>query len=290
MSGAQHVNSIAGTVVGPVVQAHTVTAETIVLHAHDRRMPVPRRLPPPARTQVDRAEELDRLDRLLAAAGATRVVVAGLGGVGKIGLAVRWLDRHHDRHPDGVLHVDLNGWSGHPPPTTGQVLAGWLRALGVAADDLPADVAELTALYRTVTSDKALAVLIDDTRSADQVQPLVSATARGTTLVTSRHRLAGLAVVGFRTLDLDCFPAATGVALLAGLLDENRRPIGHELLRALADRCHGHPLALTIAGATSPRIPDATRTPDHPPEPPPPPRLHPPPWIRTSCPSEECCR
>ncbi|XVS61892.1 hypothetical protein ACQPYE_26885 [Actinosynnema sp. CA-299493] len=171
MSRAQHINSIAGTVVGPVFQTHTVTAETIVLHAHDRRLPVLRQLPPPARTWVDRAEELDRLDRLLAAAGAMRVVLTGLGGVGKTCLAVRWLDRHHDRHPDGVLHIDLNGWSGHPPPTTGQVLAGWLRALGVAADDLPGNVAALSALYRTVTSDKALAVLIDNARFATRCSP-----------------------------------------------------------------------------------------------------------------------
>jgi len=76
----------------------------------------------------------------------------------KTGLAVRWLDAHHGRHPDGVLHVDLNGWSGHPPPAISYVLAGWLRALGVAADDLPGDAAELVALYRTITADKAVAV------------------------------------------------------------------------------------------------------------------------------------
>ncbi|MEU4806966.1 helix-turn-helix domain-containing protein [Actinosynnema sp. NPDC023587] len=102
-------------------------------------------------------------------------------------------------------------------------------------------------------------MLVDNARSAEQVQPLVPATARGTILVTSRHqpspavtsrhRLAGLAVVGFRHLDLGCFPVATGAALLAGLLDEDRQPLGEDLLHALAARCHGHPLALTIAGA-----------------------------------------
>jgi tetratricopeptide (TPR) repeat protein len=249
MNEAEHINTVSGSVHGQVLQARTVTAETIVLHAPEHRVPVPRQLPPPAHTWVDRADELERLDRLLTTAGPTRVVVTGLGGVGKTCLAVRWLDGHHERHPDGVLHVDLNGWSGHPPPATAQVLAGWLRALGVAADDLPGEVAELVALYRTVTSDKAVAVLVDNVRSAEQVEPLVPATARGTILVTSRHRLAGLAVVGFRHLDLDCFTAATGATLLAGLLDEDRQPLGEDLLHALATRCHGHPLALTIAAA-----------------------------------------
>jgi tetratricopeptide (TPR) repeat protein len=249
MNEAEHINTVSGSVHGQVLQARTVTADTIVLHAPEHRVPVPRQLPPPAHTWVDRVDELERLDRLLTTAGPTRVVVTGLGGVGKTGLAVRWLDGHYERHPDGVLHVDLNGWSGHPPPATAQVLAGWLRALGVAADDLPGEVAELVALYRTVTSDKAVAMLVDNARSAEQVQSLVPATARGTILVTSRNRLAELAIAGFRHLDLDCFPAATGAALLTGLLDEDRQPIGEELLHALATRCHGHPLALTIAGA-----------------------------------------
>ncbi|MFD0204067.1 MULTISPECIES: hypothetical protein [Saccharothrix] len=249
MNEAEYINTVSGSVYGQVLQARTVTADTIVLQASERRGRVPRQLPPPGRTWVDRVDELERLDRLLATVSPTRVVVTGLGGVGKTGLAVRWLDAHHERYPDGVLHIDLNGWSGHPPPATPQVLAGWLRALGIAADDLPGEVAELVALYRTVTADKAVAVLVDNARSAEQVQPLVPATARGTILVTSRYRLAGLAVTGFRHLDLDCFPATTGAILLAGLLDEDRQPLGEELLHALATRCHGHPLALTIAGA-----------------------------------------
>ncbi|WP_424187607.1 hypothetical protein ACOBQX_07350 [Actinokineospora sp. G85] len=236
MNEAEHINTMSGPVHGQVLQARTVTADTIVLHAPQHRVPVPRQLPPPARTWVDRADELERLDRLLATAGPIRVVVTGLGGVGKTGLAVRWPGGPHDRHADGVLHVDLNGWSGHPPPATPQVLAGWLRALGVAADDLPGEAAELVALYRTVTADKAVAVLVDNARSAQQVQPLVPATTRGTILVTSRHRLAGLAVTGFHQLDLDCLPAATGAALLAGLLDEARHPLGEDLLHALATR------------------------------------------------------
>ncbi|MCP2243516.1 hypothetical protein [Lentzea aerocolonigenes] len=249
MKKAVHRNTVSGTVYGQVVQARTVTADTIVLNSSERRVLVPRQLPPPTRTWVDRADELDRLDRLLTTADPTRVVVTGLGGVGKTGLAVRWLDAHHELHPDGVLHTDLNGWSGHLPPVTGQVLAGWLRALGVAADDLPGEAAELIGLYRTVTAGKAIAVLVDNARSAEQVRPLIPATTRGTILVTSRRRLTGLALAGFRHLDLGCFPAATGAALLASLLDEDRQPLGEDLLHALAARCHGHPLALTIAGA-----------------------------------------
>jgi hypothetical protein len=59
----------------------TVTADTIALHAAEHRVPVPRQLPPPARIWVDRAGEWERLDRLLTTAGPTRVVVTGLGGL-----------------------------------------------------------------------------------------------------------------------------------------------------------------------------------------------------------------
>ncbi|ANZ36030.1 hypothetical protein BBK82_08060 [Lentzea guizhouensis] len=171
MNEAEYINTVSGSVYGQVLQARTVTADTIVLQASERRGRVPRQLPPPGRTWVDRVDELERLDRLLATAGPTRVVVTGLGGVGKTGLAVRWLDAHHERYPDGVLHIDLNGWSGHPPPATPQVLAGWLRALGIAADDLPGEVAELVALYRTVTADKAVAVLVDNAAPPSRCSP-----------------------------------------------------------------------------------------------------------------------
>ena len=88
MKKAEYVNTVSGSVHGQVLQAHTVTADTIVLHAPEHRVPVPRQLPPPARIWVDRADEWKRLDRLLTTAGPTWVVVTGLGGVGKTGLAV----------------------------------------------------------------------------------------------------------------------------------------------------------------------------------------------------------
>lgn len=74
---------MSGSVDGQVLQARTVTADTIVLHAPEHRVPVPRQLPPRARTWLDRADELERLGRLLTTAAPTRVVVTGLGGVGK---------------------------------------------------------------------------------------------------------------------------------------------------------------------------------------------------------------
>ena len=67
-----------------------------------------------------------------------------------------------------------------------QALATFLRALGVPAEQVPVDVAEAGALYRTLVSDRRLLVILDNAASADQIRPLLPGGARCVTLVTSR--------------------------------------------------------------------------------------------------------
>src|ERR1035441_10589920 len=73
------------------------------------------------------------------------------------------------------------------PADPAMVLAGWLRAAGVAAQVAPASVEEAAALWRSVTADRPAGVLTDDAASAGQVRPLVPAA--GLIVVKSRHRL-----------------------------------------------------------------------------------------------------
>lgn len=194
--------------------------------------------------------------------------LAGTAGVGKTALATRWLHSYRASHPDGALYADLGGSEPGGPANPQHVLASWLRALGVAPADFPAEFAELAALYRTVTADKALVVLADNAFSAAQVRLLLPASEACIVVVTSRFRLGGLRIDGFELLTLDCFPVPTGAALLSKLMGIEQPSGQLRVLESLSRRCHGHPLALSIAGAHFANRPERpaqliTLLPDH---------------------------
>jgi hypothetical protein len=172
-----HRNNIDGSMNGAVLQAHTVTARTIIMgqSAGPPMGPTPRQFPPPHPIWTNRSRELALLDELAARTGPTRALLTGMGGIGKTELAVRWLTDQRARHPDGELYTDLGAWRDRPPARTHHVLTGWLRALGVPPDTLPADPLELTALYRSHTAEKSLLILVDNAFSAEQVRPLIPA-------------------------------------------------------------------------------------------------------------------
>lgn len=245
-----HRNDVDGAVNGSVLQAHTLTARTIIMGQSARPGvgPTPRQFPPPHPIWTNRSRELALLDELAARTAPTRALLTGMGGIGKTELAVRWLASQRERHPDGELYTDLSTLRDQPPSRPHHVLAGWLRALGVAPDTLPTDPLELTALFRSITAEKALLVLVDNAISVEQVRPLIPASPDSTIFVTSRRQARGLLLAGFHPVDLDYLTPDAGAALLASLLG---RPSDAETsaLRALATRCHGHPLAVAIAGA-----------------------------------------
>src|SRR6185312_5376061 len=98
-------------------------------------------------------------------------------GVGKTGLAAHWAHRVARLFPDGQLHVDLRGYDPDRPVPAGEALAGFLRALGLAADAVPADPAERAAAYRTRLARRRVLVLLDNAADAEQVRPLLPGTA-----------------------------------------------------------------------------------------------------------------
>jgi tetratricopeptide (TPR) repeat protein len=188
--------------------------------------------------------------------------IAGMGGVGKTALAVHWAHRVRDRFPDGQLHVNLRGHATSPPLRPIDALAGFLCALGVPADKVPDDLVQATALYRSQLAGKRVLVLLDNAASAEQVRPLLPAGRDCLTLITGRHRLAGLiAREGAHQFDLDVLAPTEAVALLS-------RMIGVERIRAepaadadLARLCAYLPLALRIVAANlavRPRLTIAT--------------------------------
>ncbi len=216
---------------------------------------VPAQLPPAVPAFTGRADHLKQLGEMLpdGDAQAAPIVVsaiAGTAGVGKTALAVHWAHQVRDRFADGQLYVNLRGHAPAPPMRPIEALAGFLHALGVAADQVPVELDQAAALYRTLLADRRMLVLLDNAASAEQVRPLLPASPGCLVLVTSRDRLGGLvARDGARRLTLDVLSPEEAYALLARILGEDRAATEPEAVIDLARLCAHLPLALRIAAA-----------------------------------------
>jgi tetratricopeptide (TPR) repeat protein/transcriptional regulator with XRE-family HTH domain len=225
--------------------------------ASPARVPVPRELPADVDAFTGRADELAELDRLLPAGQGHRAgreptavvisAVSGTAGVGKTALAVRWAHQAQDRFPDGQLYVNLRGYDPGQPMTAAWALAGFLRALGVPGQDIPAEENERAARYRSLLHGRQMLVVLDNASDVEQVRPLLPGTRTCAVVVTSRDALAGLvARDGARRLDLDLLPQADAVALLRALIG-GRADADPQAAAVLAARCGRLPLALRVA-------------------------------------------
>lgn len=222
-------------------------------------VPVPRQLPAGVAHFAGRAPELRALVELAElAAGrngqAGTLVISAIGGaagVGKTALALQLAHQVADRFPDGQLYVNLRGFDPSGEPVTqAQAIRGFLDALGVEAQAIPADVDAQAGLYRSLLAGRRMLVLLDNARDAAQVRPLLPGSGGCLVAVTSRNQLTGLAAVdGARLLNLGVLGDAEARDLLAGRLGQGRLAAEPEAVTQLIRLCAGLPLALAITAA-----------------------------------------
>jgi DNA-binding SARP family transcriptional activator len=227
------------------------------------RSPMPRQLPSAPQSFTGRADELAVLTKTLdeqAAPGTATVAVSavgGIGGIGKTSLVLRWTHQHVDRFPDGQLFVNLRGFDPvDPPMSPATALRGFLVGLGVDAQAVPDDVDAQAALYRGIVADKRMLIVLDNARDTAQLTPLLPGSATCTVLITSRHRLAGLAVAGARLLDLDVLSGTDARGLLATRLGDEVLAAEPDAVADLLRCCAGLPLAISIVAARAAAHPD----------------------------------
>jgi DNA-binding SARP family transcriptional activator/Tfp pilus assembly protein PilF len=224
-----------------------------------RRAPamVPRQLPAPVGHFTGRARELGALTGLLDQSGetaqATVVIsaIGGMAGVGKTALALHWAHRVAGEFPDGQLYADLGGFG--PAGTAVEpaaALGGFLDALGVAAQLIPSGLEARAGLYRSLVAGRRVLVVLDNARDVEQVRPLLPGSPGCLVLVTSRSRLAGLAVGGnAELLALDVLSEQEARELLTVRLGAGRVAGEPDAVSELIGLCAGLPLALAIAVA-----------------------------------------
>ena len=241
----------AGTVTaspGPPESAPAIAAARI-----PRPVPAPAQLPADIADYTGREDQVRHLCDLLSSAdahgegGAVRIaLVAGSGGLGKTSLAVHAAHRVRGSFPDGQLYVDLLGATPHPLGV-GDVLARFLRDLGVDGRDIPVDEAERAARYRTVLAGRRMLIVLDNARDAAQVRPLLPGTASCSVLLTTRSRMPDLAST--QLVDLNVLDDEEALTLFSRVVGDERAAAEPEATAEVLLACAGLPLAIRICAA-----------------------------------------
>jgi tetratricopeptide (TPR) repeat protein len=206
-------------------------------------------VPPDIGDFVGRAEEIRLATELLVARGtaAPIVVLSGPPGIGKSALAVHLAHRLRHEFPDGVLHVNLLGYSTQRTMSVSQALRHFLRAFGVPAEQIPLDQDEQEVVFQTLVTGRRVLLVLDNAADADQVRRLLPAEPGCAVLVTSRSELRGLtALQGARRIPVDVLSVTEARTLVAGIVGT---PVEGVAGAELARLCGRLPLALRIAAA-----------------------------------------
>lgn len=174
------------------------------------------------------------------------VLVSGAAGLGKTALAVHAAHQLRDQFPDGQLWADLRGASAHPAAPA-EVLARFLRDLGVDRDRIPAGEEERAVRYRTRLAGRRMLIMLDNAKDAAQVRPLLPGAASCAVVVTTRNR--ALYVLSTRFVDLDTLPEPEALELFARIVGSNRLAAEPEASAEVLAACAGQPLAIRICAA-----------------------------------------
>jgi DNA-binding SARP family transcriptional activator len=206
-------------------------------------------LPRPDPHFTGRARELRAITGALAAGGGQSLcAVYGMGGSGKTALAVQAAHALTGTFPDGVIFLDLHGYTEHRPALpVAEALDRLLRRMRVDGATIPADFDERAAFYHDLLTHRRMLFVLDNARDAAQVRPLLPG-ARGCAAIVTSRRLATLDDALVLPLDLlaqneavELFRSVAGPGRLRG------EPGAGELLARIAIRCGRLPLAIRIA-------------------------------------------
>ncbi|MEY9860719.1 tetratricopeptide (TPR) repeat protein [Catenulispora sp. GAS73] len=233
------------------VQGRSFDNATINFFGSRPRLPAsaPAMLPASHRPYTDRYSVHERLDHF-ADREVGVVQIGGVAGVGKSETAVQYLRSRSERYHGGVYYADLGGGRPGHGVSVEEALDGWLIAKGVLPAEVPPGLVARTALFRRITADEPVAVLIDDPASAAQVASLCPTSQGSLTVVTAHHEIPGIRTAhGAEFLRLPMLERDYCLVLLAELVGPGRVDAERSAFEQLAAFSDGHPLMLRVIAA-----------------------------------------
>lgn len=246
---SRHDNHLTGNVHGTSLQAGAIHGDVHISTVTSSNQVTPRQLPTPTAVYLDRPQQVARINAAITRAHSRErnalIVVTGPAGVGKSALATHFLHANAGLGREGQLFVDLRGFSSGPSTDPHEVLETLLHAMGVDLRSIPSDLSARAAWWRSTTSGKRIALLLDNALSGAQVRALLPGGGHSTVIVTSRAHLTGLRMDGAEFVEVAPMPGDEGVELLSRLggrlpdTDDER-----SAMRRIVDLCAGLPVAM----------------------------------------------
>ncbi|MGW0522172.1 BTAD domain-containing putative transcriptional regulator [Crossiella sp. NPDC003009] len=207
--------------------------------------PVPAQLPADIPDFTGRQALAEAISAALTGPPPRAVALSGPPGAGKTALAVHVGHALRRHFPDGQLHVNLRGYAPEPVLAAEQILARFLRALGVRPEQVPVHVEAQTAMYRRLLAGRKVLVLLDNAADPGQLAPLLPEAPGCAVLVTSRTEFAEFA----HRIPVGMLDPAESVGLLTSILGAEVVRAEPAAVTALAETCAHLPLALRVAAA-----------------------------------------
>lgn len=225
------------------------------IHVPDRPAPPQYQVPTPTQNYTNNEPQLATISDAVARGGELAnkapkvVVVQGPPGGGKSETAYQWLADHTADYPDGQFYVPLVAG----PEQSGlesTALRQFLIAVGYDPATIPENLDGRSTWFRSWSTGKRVAVVIDDALTPAQVRPLLPGNGRSVVLVTEAGRLSGLRVREAATfVELDPMRDSSARLLLSRIAGDGRLDDEPEDADELIRLCGGSTIALCVAGA-----------------------------------------
>jgi hypothetical protein len=174
------------------------------------------------------------------ASGPLLLAIHGRPGVGKTALAQQFALKIADDYPDGLLYQNM-GTGGDPKPPR-DILHSLLLELQWPEEEMRGrSAAELGGIFRAITADKRVLMVLDAARSLEQIKDVLPGGSKCTVITTSRANL--LAGGGWHSQRIGPVTGEEATDIFLTALGPDRA-VGPDLVSEAIELCDFQPNAL----------------------------------------------